>query len=134
MKRNPSTVLRRAWIETLILCRDFDVAEQQISARLDRARQKSSWLLLRACLRQAQNQLAAAHKDAQAALNEIDQRQNPDSVNPFLAADRGLALLLLGRAEEARADIELARSLGVFHERLTELKGTRRAADEECHP
>lgn len=121
MKRNPSTVLRRAWIETLILCSDFDIAEKTISAGLDRARQKSSWLLLRARLRQAQKQPAAARKDAQAALSEIERRQNPNSVNPFLAADRGLALSILGRAEEARADIELARSLGVSHWGLLEL-------------
>ena len=121
MKRNPSIVLRRAWIEMLIQCKEVEEASKQISSGLARSRQKSSWLLLRARLHLAQKNQQAAREDAHSALSEIARRQNPKSVNPFLAADRGLALTILGRDEEARVDIELARSLGVSHERLSKL-------------
>ena len=120
MQKNPSTVLRRAWIEMLIHGDKIHEAEKQISAGLARARWKSSWLLLRARLHLAQKNSEAAQQDARTALSEISRRQSPGSVNPFLAADRGLALLILGREEEAKADLELAHSLGVSHEKLPE--------------
>jgi len=116
MNRNSSIVLRRTWLDTLIRCGDTLEAEKHISAGLARARWKSSWLLLRARIRMAQNQPDAARQDAHAALSEIDLRWSPNSVNPFLTADRGLALLLLGRHEEARACTELAYSYGVSRE------------------
>ena len=125
MKRNPSTVLRRAWIESLIHCEELPEAEKYISAGLARARWKSSWLLLRARLRLAQNQSNAAHQDARTALSEISRRQSHGAVNPFLAADRGHALHILGRDEEAKDDLELARTYGVLLGELTK-KGTPR--------
>ncbi len=103
MKRNPSIALQRAWIKTLIESDEIDEAEKQIAGGLKRTRWKSSWLLLRARLRLAQHQTDAARHDAQAALNEINRRQSPGSVNPFLVADREFATHILGRAEDRSA-------------------------------
>lgn len=104
MTRNPSTVLHRAWLGALILCGDTDEAAVYIEAGLARARWKSSWLLLRARLRLAQEQPVAARQDAAAAIHEIDARLNPESPNPFLAADRAAALTIMSQTGERRAE------------------------------
>jgi tetratricopeptide (TPR) repeat protein len=113
IERNPSEVLRRAWYEALIRCGRLDEAQRQIAAGLRKARWKSTWLLLRARLHAAKDHQSAARRDALAALQEIDQRLDPSSPNPFLVADKSVALALAGRTEEARAQAEIARNLGV---------------------
>ncbi len=97
ISQNPSVVLRRAWLEMLVKCGDIETAAKPIEAGLARARWKSSWLLLRAKLYLAQDKHAAAQRDAQAALDEINTRLRPGTENSYLAADRELAISLLER-------------------------------------
>jgi len=95
LERNPSVVLRRAWIKSLIDSGQAAEASQHIEAGLARARWKSSWLLLRARLELAQNQPEAAKRDAELTLKEIEKRWNPAAANPFLTASRDQALAIL---------------------------------------
>lgn len=118
--RNPSEVLRRAWYESLVRCGRLDEADRHIAAGLRKARWKSTWLLLRARLHAARGRQAAARHDALAALREINQRLDPESPNPFLTADRAVALAILNRPGEARRQAKLARSLGVPSWKLAE--------------
>jgi len=97
INRNPSIVLRRAWIKTLIDCGLASEASKHIEAGLARSRWKSSWLLLRAQLELSQGQDTAAKRDAERTLQEIKTRWNPASANPFLVANRDQALAILGR-------------------------------------
>jgi len=96
LERNPSVVLRRAWIKSLIDSGQANQASQHIEAGLARARWKSSWLLLRARLELSQNQPEAAKRDAELTLKEIEKRWNPAAANPFLTASRDQALAILG--------------------------------------
>lgn len=98
IKRNPSVVLHRAWIRTLIDCGMSGEASQHIEAGIARSRWKSSWLLLRAQLELSEGQPVAAQRDAKLMLQEIDTRWNPTSANPFLAANRDQALAILERS------------------------------------
>jgi len=95
IKRNPSTVLRRTWIKTLIACGQTNEAAQHIEAGLARSRWKSSWLLLRAQLELSQGLANEARLDAARALREIDSRLQPTRANPWLTADRQQALAIL---------------------------------------
>jgi tetratricopeptide (TPR) repeat protein len=95
IQKNPSTVLHRAWLEALIQCGDTATAAPHIEAGLERSRWKSSWLLLRARLHVADKNTLAAHQDAQAALQEINTRLNPNSENPYLNIAREKSLTIL---------------------------------------
>ncbi len=95
MQRNPSIVLRRAWIQSLIDCGEAKEASLHIEAGLARSRWKSSWLLLRARLELSQNHTREAQRDAASALQEIDSRWKPNTANPWLSSDRQQALAIL---------------------------------------
>ncbi|QDS96927.1 hypothetical protein HG15A2_01860 [Adhaeretor mobilis] len=99
--RNPSVVLQRAWIDSLILCGDFQIAERQIDAGLQRSHWKSSWLLQRAKLRVARNELILARQDAAAALKEIAIRTTPDVENPLLEQQQHVAQSLVLKLSQA---------------------------------
>ncbi|MCA9229776.1 MAG: hypothetical protein KDA57_03935 [Planctomycetales bacterium] len=95
IKRNPSVVLQRAWIRSLIHCGAASEASLVIEEGLSRARWKGSWLLLRAQLELSQDKLAAARHDAARALQEIDARLEQNPGNPWLIADRQQVLTIL---------------------------------------
>jgi tetratricopeptide (TPR) repeat protein len=112
-RRNPSEPLKRAWYEALLRCGRLDEAQQHIDAGLQKARWKSTWLLLRSRLHAARGDSARARVDALAALAELDQRLHVASPSPFLIADKAQALALLGRDAQARRHTETARALGM---------------------
>jgi tetratricopeptide (TPR) repeat protein len=112
-ERNPSEALKRAWYEALIRCGRLDEAQQHIEAGLQKARWKSTWLLLRARLHAARGDSTRARDDALAALTEMDGRLQGNSPNPFLIADKAQALALLGHHAPAQRHAEIARSLGI---------------------
>lgn len=85
-QRNPSTVLHRAWIGSLINCGDTDAAGRAIEERLERARLKSSWLLLRARLRTACDNQDGARDDARRARDQLVARVSVGATNPILEA------------------------------------------------
>lgn len=95
IKQNPSVVLQRAWIRSLIHCGAASEASLVIEEGLSRARWKGSWLLLRAQLELSQDKLAAARHDAARALQEIDARLEQNPGNPWLIADRQQVLTIL---------------------------------------
>lgn len=97
MERNPSIVLHRAWIKTLIDCGKTNEASLHIEKGLARSRWKSSWLLLRARLHLSQDQAEAAKQDAELVLREIEARWNPNVTNPLLIASQEQALAILAR-------------------------------------
>jgi len=94
-QKNPSTVLKRAWLEALITSGDTKTPAPHIEAGLDRSRWKSSWLLLRAQLHLANQNPTAAHQDTQAALQEINTRLTPNTKNPYLLAAKKQAQAIL---------------------------------------
>ena len=94
-KSNRSFVLHRAWIDALIRCRDFGLAEKHIDAGLQNARWQSFWLLQRAQMRVAQGYGALARADAQSALGELEKRIMPNVENPILEKQRQAALQLI---------------------------------------
>ncbi len=98
-KSNPSVVLHRAWIDSLIRCKKFDLAETQIEQGLQRARWKSSHLLQRAELRWAMGEFQLARRDAKAARDEIVRRTVPDAANPLLEKQRQRATQLLQKID-----------------------------------
>ena len=113
VKRNPSVVLQRAWIRALVDAGEFGRASTEIESALAGSRWKSQWLLLRARINGQRGNVIAEKSDAMAALTEIRSRYNPERPAPYLVAEMGNALALLGQHEESRACIEQARRLGV---------------------
>ena len=99
MRRNASVVLKRAWIDQLIVCGDFKIADEQILAGIDRSRWKSSWLLQRAKLHIARDKTQLARQDAQEALQEINARLVPTIKNPLLEQQKRRAEGLLHQIE-----------------------------------
>ncbi len=102
--RNPSVVLHRAWVRALIDAHQLDAARTEIEARLQSTRWKSSWLLLRAQVHAREQDVAGQHRDARAALEELQRRwgPDPDTRDHHLLRDGALALELLGRPEAAQ--------------------------------
>jgi len=113
VKRNPSIVLRRAWIRALIDAGELEPASREIENSLTETRWRSTWLLMRARIHEQRGELAKQRADATEALTEIRSRMNPDRPDPYLVAEAGNALALLGEQDEARAYLQQARGLGV---------------------
>lgn len=99
--RNSSVVLHRVWIESLIRCEDFKVAEEQIETGLANSKWQSYWLLQRAQLRLAKNERQLARADAIAAYREIARRTVAGVENPILEDQRRLALRLINQIDTA---------------------------------
>lgn len=102
-RTNASIVLRRAWIDSLIRCKDFQAAEAQIETGLQRSRWGSSWLLQRAALSLAKGDHARAREDAEAVRREIARRTIPRVENPILEQQRQRALELLEEIDSVDA-------------------------------
>ena len=102
--RNPSVVLHRAWVRALIDAHQLEQALTEIERRLQSTRWKSSWLILRAQVHAQQANQAAQHRDARAALDELQLRwgPDPDTRDFHLLRDGAVALELLGRPDAAR--------------------------------
>ncbi len=96
MKRNPSIVLKRAWIHALVEAGALETAAREIEIGLAEARWKSSWLLLRARVHALRNEPAGQHADAAAALAEIQRRLHPEHPDPYLVDEAVQARALLG--------------------------------------
>jgi hypothetical protein len=77
---------------------------------LSESRWQSSWLIRRARARQKLGETAAAKKDLQAAIVEINTRLRPERPDVTLLVDRGLAHALLGNVRAAQADLAAARA------------------------
>lgn len=94
--RNPSAVLERAWIDALLESGDVATAAPVVERRLEAARWKASWLIVRARLRQAEGDLAAARADGRRAEREIESRlghgESP-RLSALLVQARALELL-----------------------------------------
>jgi tetratricopeptide (TPR) repeat protein len=96
MQRNPSVVLRRAWIRALVESGDLDAASREIEYELARSRWRGSWLLLRARIHGLRLQHQAQRADAAAALAEIERRLHPQRPDPQLVEEANHARRLLG--------------------------------------
>lgn len=117
-KRNPSVVLRRAWIRALVDAGELEVASREIERGISQSRWLSSWLLLRARVH-AQRQLYTEQRaDAADALTEIRSRISAEHPDPHLLAEAAQALALLGERDEAFAYLDEARKLGMSEARL----------------
>jgi tetratricopeptide (TPR) repeat protein len=95
MTRNPSVVLRRAWIHALVEAGDLDLAWREIETALGDARWKSAWLLLRARIHAQRGDRPQQRSDASAALEEITIRLHPTRPDPQLLAEAEFARRLL---------------------------------------
>lgn len=119
-QRNPSVVLERAWIHALVDAGRGEIALPEIGRQLERARWKSVWLLLRARLHAHDGRSELQRADAEAALQEINQRWSGDisGRDPMLLTQAALAFALLGQDDKAQAHLDAAQRHGVSEERL----------------
>ena len=113
MTRNPSIVLRRAWIRALVDAGEFEVAFREIDRGMTMARWKSSWLLLRARIHGENQRFEEQKVDAMAAWLELRNRVRSALSDPYLVKDAAWALGYLGECDQALAYVEKARLLGV---------------------
>lgn len=113
MTRNPSIVLRRAWIRALVDAGEFEVAFREIDRGMTKARWKSSWLLLRAQIHGENQRFEEQKVDAMAAWLELRNRVRSALSDPYLVKDAAWALGYLGECDQALAYVEKARLLGV---------------------
>lgn len=105
--RTKSIVLRNNWIDTSLTAGQTEEVLPLIEKEIASSRFRSSWLIRRARARLIDNQHKFANADLRAALREITPRINPERPDLTLIADRGLALALLGKTNEARADLAI---------------------------
>jgi tetratricopeptide (TPR) repeat protein len=106
-----STLLRSAWVEALIEAGRAGESLAAIEAALADTRHQAPWLIRRACARASQGQTAEARLDWEAALVELAARLIPEDPDPALLVQKGLALVGLGRCEEAIVALEAARKI-----------------------
>ena len=126
MTRNPSIVLRRAWIRALVDAGEFEVAFREIDRGMSKARWKSSWLLLRARIHGENQRVAEQKVDAMAAWLELRNRVRSALSDPYLVKDAAWALGYLGECDQALAHVEKARLLGVPEMELLPIEQTIR--------
>ena len=126
MTRNPSIVLRRAWIRALVDAGEFEVAFREIDRGMTKARWKSSWLLLRARIHGENQRFAEQKVDAMAAWLELRNRLRSALSDPYLVKDAAWALCFLGECDQASAYVEKARLLGVPEKDLLPIEQTIR--------
>lgn len=111
-KRNPSVVLHRTWVRALIDANQFHTARAEIDHAIGTARWTHSWRLLRARLHARTGDTALQRADAETALEEIRPRLATAKPDPYLVAEAGIALALLGNEDAARRSINRARQCG----------------------
>ena len=109
-----SFVLRIAWIEALIDAGRTAEALPEIEKEIAACRYKSSWLIRRARVFLHDGQKAGAAADLEAALTEINRRLLPQNPELSLKCDRALILALQGKLDEARKEVNDAKSRGAF--------------------
>lgn len=102
--RNPSEVIRRAWIESLIDGGDAERARELVQEGLARARWRSYWLVLRARLLADAGRYVAAGRDVDAAITELDNRLAGGAPNPLLRREREAAAALRRRLAALQSD------------------------------
>ncbi len=100
-----SIVLRNAWIDSLLDCKQYETALPIIEKELISSRLKSSWKLRRAKAYIGTGKNNAAMNDLRTCLKELDQRIHPKNPAMTLIADRGLANALLGNIGTAKNDL-----------------------------
>jgi tetratricopeptide (TPR) repeat protein len=93
-RANPSAAIAVELVEAQIDAGRYAEALAEIEPALDQSRWRASWLLRRADLR--------------SAVDEIDARLDPAHPDVSLLAERGIALALLGETAAAREDLALA--------------------------
>jgi hypothetical protein len=98
MQRNPSVVLRRAWIRALVDAGELAQASREIEYEITQARWQSSWLLLRARVNEMRQDPAGRRADATRALLEIRGRLNLKHPDPTLVKEEAEALQLIDPA------------------------------------
>ncbi len=104
-RRTNSIVLRNQWIDTALTAGLTSDCLPIIEEELASSRFLSSWLIRRARAALIHNDPKHAHQDLQQALSEISTRLRPKQPDLTLIADRGLALALLGKREQAQAHL-----------------------------
>ena len=119
IERNPSIVLRRAWIRALVDAGEFDVASREIERGISQSRWQSFWLLLRAQVHGQNQNHDEQRVDAATAFAEIKSRLSPEYPDPYLLVEAAKALAYLGDQGEALAYLEKARSHGVSEKELS---------------
>lgn len=120
-QRNPSVVLRRAWIQALVDTGDFEKASIEIERGMSQSRWQSFWLLLRAQIHGQNQEYHEQRADAATAFAEIKSRSSAEHPDPYLMMEAARALAILGERDEALDYVEKARRLGVPEDDLTAL-------------
>lgn len=106
-----STLLRSVWIDALLEAGRATETLAPLESTLADTRQQAPWLIRRARARALLGQAEAARADRETALTELTARLVPEEPDPSLLVQKGLALVGLGRREEAAAALAAARAI-----------------------
>jgi tetratricopeptide (TPR) repeat protein len=129
-----STRLQSAWVDAQLEDGRAEESLATIERALRESRFRAPWLIRRARAHSLLRQPARARSDAVAALRELDDRLVPEEPDPTLLVQKGLALVLLDRREEAATQLRAAQSLGPPRDTLAPLELALVAVPPAPHP
>ena len=111
-KKTKSIVLRNAWLDSAISAGQEDEVLPILTREIETSRFSASHRIRRARLLLAQDP-EASEQDLTLALAELAPRIKPRSPDLTLIHDRGLALALLGKKQEAQRDLALLEATSI---------------------
>lgn len=124
--RTGSPILKALWVDALIDAGEVERALKEIDLHLrqEEVEVRSGWRLRKARALLAKGRRRAAEEELHLALTELETRIQPEAEYPDIALylERGSALALLGREEEARRDLETAKEAGADDAMLWRLR------------
>ena len=134
IKATGAWILELERVEALIDAGNLDVALPIIEAQLEDSRIKSSWLIRRARVRQAQGKQDEAVEDLKAALVEIGTRLNPKAPDLPLLLDKARALEMLGDTRDALSAYKTARDKGAGDSLKDKIKALEESTSKPAPP
>jgi len=134
IKATGAWILEIERVEALIDAGNLDAALPIIESELRESRIKSSWLIRRARVRQAQGKHEDAADDLKAALVEIGTRLNPKTPDLPLLIDKARALEMLGDTRDALNTYKTARDKGADDSVKDKIKALEESTSKPAGP
>jgi tetratricopeptide (TPR) repeat protein len=134
IKATGAWILELERVEALIDAGNLDVALPIIESELQDSRIKSSWLIRRARVRQAQGKQDDAVEDLKSALAEIGTRLNPKTPDLPLLLDKARALEMLGDSRDALDAYKTARDKGADDSLKDKIKALEESTSKPAAP
>jgi len=126
-----SALLRFAWIDALIDAGRTAEALPEIEKELPTYRYKSSWYIRRARVYLLDGKKTEAAADLDAALAELNLRILPENPELSLVCDRALIHALQGKLDEARKEVNDAKTRGAFEWSTRTVESVLEAAEKK---